>query len=160
VKRPFVLCDDMRNLPGRLGRRCGSIRCVITSPPYLNVTSFEEDQWLRLWFLGGPPNPTYGRVSRDDRHETREGYWAFIMDVWRMLARVLARNAQIVIRIGGKGLQPDEIVAGLQGTALILSRRVELIDMEVSSIRRRQTGSFRPGARGCTFEVDCHFRMR
>ena len=24
-------------------------------PPYLDVTHFEEDQWLRLWFLGGPP---------------------------------------------------------------------------------------------------------
>lgn len=38
----------------------GSVRCVITSPPYLDVTNFEEDQWLRLWFQGGPPKPTWG----------------------------------------------------------------------------------------------------
>src|SRR5258705_2335387 len=42
--------------------------CVITSPPYLDVTNFEEDQWLRLWFLGGPPYPTRHRLASDDRH--------------------------------------------------------------------------------------------
>jgi hypothetical protein len=30
---------------------------------------------------------------------------------------------------------------------------------EVSEIRNRQTTAFRPGARGCSQEVDCHFRM-
>src|SRR5207248_2812525 len=26
------------------------VKAIITSPPYFNVTSYEEDQWLRLWF--------------------------------------------------------------------------------------------------------------
>ena len=159
-RRAGVYLDDMRNLPSRLKGKTDSIRCVITSPPYLNVTSFEEDQWLRLWFLGGAPRPTYGQVSRDDRHERREAYWAFILDMWRALARILASDSDIVLRIGGKGFDPDEIVAGLQGTSLIARRHVELIHREVSSIRRRQTDSFRPGSKGCRFEVDCHFRMR
>ena len=158
-KKANVYLGDMRILPKRLSQKHKPIRCVITSPPYLNVTSFEEDQWLRLWFLGGPPHPTYGEVSRDDRYESREGYWAFIMDMWRTLARILARKSDIVLRIGGKGFTPDEIVKGLQGTALVSSRKVQLVHQEVSVIKRRQTDSFRPGTKGCMFEVDCHFKM-
>ena len=36
-----------------------AVQLVVTSPPYLDVTNFEEDQWLRLWFLGGAPAPTH-----------------------------------------------------------------------------------------------------
>jgi hypothetical protein len=56
---------DMRELPRVLDRR-RLVHCVITSPSYFDVTDFEEDQWLRVWFLGGPPHPTSGRISRDD----------------------------------------------------------------------------------------------
>jgi len=160
AKRADVHLDDMRNLPHHLRKRQTPIRCVITSPPYLDVTSFEEDQWLRLWFLGSESRPTYGRISRDDRHERREAYWGFIMDMWRMLGQILAPASDIILRIGGKGFNPDEIVTGLYGTTLIARRHVELIDQEVSFIQRRQTDSFRPGSRGCRFEVDCHFKMR
>jgi hypothetical protein len=65
----LILKTDMRELPRLVREYPEPIRCVITSPPYLDVTSFEEDQWLRLWFLGAPPHPTYRVVSKDDRHE-------------------------------------------------------------------------------------------
>jgi hypothetical protein len=74
----LVFNMDMRELPWFLRETGKKPRCAITSPPYLNVTSFEEDQWLRLWFLGGPPHPTYRQVSRDDRHETLSAYWDLI----------------------------------------------------------------------------------
>ena len=78
-----VLMTDMRELPRiRLGLR-KPIRCVITSPPYFDVTSFEEDQWLRLWFLGCAPRPTYGRISKDDRHTSTSKYWDLVSDMWR-----------------------------------------------------------------------------
>jgi hypothetical protein len=50
--RGTIFRTDMRELPWLLRDYCRPIRCVITSPPYLDVTNFEEDQWLRLWFLG------------------------------------------------------------------------------------------------------------
>src|SRR5439155_24357395 len=57
----LVIHRDMRELPQMIDLLPGPIRCVITSPPYFDVTNFEEDQWLRLWFLGGPPHPTRSR---------------------------------------------------------------------------------------------------
>jgi DNA methylase len=69
-----VFHADMRKLPYLLDPRSLPVRCVITSPPYLDVTNFEEDQWLRLWFLGGPPYPTRNRLTTDDRHTREDKY--------------------------------------------------------------------------------------
>jgi len=154
-----TLLGDMRDLPRSSDLFPGKIKCVITSPPYFSVTRFEEDQWLRLWFLGGPPHPTYNRVSRDDRHESRTGYWRMITDMWRVLGNVCDRNAHVVIRLGGKSLEPDQLVDGLQGAAIAARRKVTLLEREESAIKGRQTDSFRPGSKGCLVEVDCHFRI-
>ena len=155
----LVLQADVRELPRFSSRFMRTPSCAITSPPYLNVTNFEEDQWLRLWFLGGAPNPTYGRVSKDDRHERPEAYWSLISDMWRVLGCILAPRADVVIRLGGKDLDPDRIVGGLTGTSVFSARRTALVSHEVSAIRNRQTDAFRPGSQGCRIEVDCHFSL-
>jgi hypothetical protein len=81
----------------------GRVSAVITSPPYLDTTRFEEDQWLRLWFLGGPPRPTYHKVSKDDRYERAQPYWAFLEAAWRGMAPLLKPSAVLVCRLGAKG---------------------------------------------------------
>ena len=154
-----ILHTDMRRLPWHGHKLPSNIRCVITSPPYFDVTSFEEDQWLRLWFLGGAAQPTYGRISRDDRYSFEPSYWAFIADMWRSLGSVLSRDADIVLRIGSGRVSPKRLSQMLAATSCLAKRRVNLISSSVSEIKRRQTDSFRPGSRGCRVEVDCHFQM-
>ena len=83
----IVIHRDMRELPRIRESLPQRISCVITSPPYFDVTDFEKDQWLRLWFLGGPARPTTGRLSRDDRYSFEADYWRFIADMWRSLAQ-------------------------------------------------------------------------
>jgi hypothetical protein len=157
-KQAEVYETDMRELPRCFAKK--SIGLVITSPPYLDVTSYEEDQWLRLWFLGSKPHPTYGEISRDDRHERPACYWNLISDLWRMLGQVLDRKANIVIRIGGKGMEPEQMVKALSAASVFSRRSVTLATRyEVSEIKKKQTDSFRPGSKGCLFEVDCHFQM-
>ena len=155
-----VFNADMRDLPRLLKDSGPAIRCAITSPPYLDVTSFEEDQWLRLWFLGGPPHPTYRKISRDDRYEDVASYWGLIADLWRVLGCVLQTKAHVVVRIGGKGIAPEQLVNGLVATSAFSKRKAKLAFHEVSNIKRRQTDSFRPGSKGCSFEVDCHFQLQ
>lgn len=158
--RALIFHMDMRELPRVSSELPRPIRCVITSPPYLDVTNFEEDQWLRLWFLGGPPNPTYRRYSKDDRHERPDAYWKMICDFWRCAGLVLDSKAEIIIRIGGKKLRPEHIADSLLASSPVSKRKVSLVSHEVSQIRHRQTDAFRPGSKGCAVEVDCHFRMR
>src|SRR5262249_30565124 len=55
---PFrVLCGDSRKVD--LTRAGGRFSMVVTSPPYYGMRTYVPDQWLRYWFLGGPPAPTY-----------------------------------------------------------------------------------------------------
>jgi len=157
--RGRVFRADMRELPRLLRATRPSIHCVITSPPYLDVTNFEEDQWLRLWFLGSRTHPTYRVISKDDRHERPERYWDLISDLWRVLGQVLAQKADIVIRIGGKNFDPEGMGKSLQATSIFSQRKVTLVSSETSPIKGKQTGSFRPGSKGCTTEADFHFRM-
>ena len=153
-----VLLGDMRDLPQKL-RGGPLIRTAITSPPYLDTTSFEEDQWLRLWFLGEPPEPSVGRLSPDDRHSTRDGYWRLIADMWRMLGATLASNSNVVIRLGYRENPTDEVVEMLRETARLARRKVRLKTVAESEMRRRQTGSFRPGSVGYSREIDAHFTL-
>lgn len=151
--------SDMRDLSRNLGHRPKSINCVVTSPPYFDVTNFEEDQWLRLWFLGGKPYVRSGQYSRDDRHTASEAYWKFIADMWRSLGVVLSPKSHIVVRLGSTRIQPDDLEKMLTAAATFANRKVQLVSSEVSKIRRRQTNSFAPGSKGCKVEVDCCYRM-
>lgn len=157
--RAQVFNTDMRALPEVAREIMQPIRCVVTSPPYFDVTNFEEDQWLRNWFLGGPAHPTYHRLTRDNRHETSAGYWGLIADMWRGLGHVLAKGAHVVIRFGSKGVTPEYMIDVLSATTVFANRKTVLKSSHVSEIRNRQTDTFRPGATGCLVEVDCHFRM-
>jgi hypothetical protein len=154
-----ILNRDMRQLVLAKEMFPGPVRCVITSPPYFDVTNFEEDQWLRLWFLGGPPHPTTGRLSRDDRHTFASNYWRFIADMWRCLGVVLGRSSHVVVRLGSSRLSTEELQRQLVATSVFSGRKVELIETECSKIKRRQTDAFRPGTVGCKVEIDCHFHV-
>jgi hypothetical protein len=158
-ERGKILNIDMRELPKFIGGRSEAIRCVVTSPPYFDVTNYAEDQWLRLWFLGGPTEPRKQAFSRDDRHGRLDQYWALLADMWRTLSMVLDDNADVVIRLGATRIGPERLVSGLEGVAKVANRRVRLVEQRVSALVRRQTDSFRPGSTGCKVEVDCHFRM-
>ncbi len=159
-KSATVIRGDMRRLSWKSTPMPDDIRCVITSPPYFDVTSFEEDQWLRLWFLGGPAGPTRNRISSDDRHTIEARYWSFIADMWRCLGSILGRSASIVIRIGSSRITTDNIERQLTATAAMSHRHVTLVNAERSAIQNRQTDTFRPGSRGCREEIDCYYRMR
>lgn len=132
---------------------------IVTSPPYLDVTSFEEDQWLRLWFLGAEPRPKRTQGS-DDRHRSAAKYWSFLREVWDDTARLVHEGSRIVVRIGGK-LSFDECASGLEETLSIgLNGRVRLEGAGASSsIKGGQIRAFRPGATGTIVEHDFVFRV-
>jgi hypothetical protein len=155
----WVLHRDMRQLSWIKEELPAPVRLVVTSPPYLDVTNFEEDQWLRLWFLGGPPLPTTGRLSRDDRHERADDYWTFIADMWRMLGSLVAMKGHVVIRLGGRKLKSEDAIKKLSATSHFSGRPIALVEHSISELRGRQTDAFRPGTTGCLVEIDCHFQF-
>ena len=140
---------DARRAGEAFPQLTGRVTDVITSPPYIDTTNYREDQWLRLWFLGGEPLVRHGR--RDDRHYNDALYWAFLRGAWRGLAPLLADRARMVIRIGGRKLKKAELRGGLVGSLQgALERDVKLLDEGVTSeVGKTQSSAFR-GAKAST----------
>lgn len=156
----LVKDSDARRAAAAFPRLRGRVNLVVTSPPYLNVTRYEEDQWLRLWFLGGEPRPTYGQVSRDDRHESIESYWRFIAESWRGLAPLLAGGARLVLRLGAIGLSQDDLTNGLDATVKATWPRARALTFpRRSAIVGRQAKNFLPSSKGCLFEFDYAYAL-
>lgn len=138
------------------------VQLVVTSPPYLDTTDYAEDQWLRLWFLGGEPWPVL-RKNPDDRHTRVESYWSFLGEAWSGMRPLLAEEATIVIRIGGARLTKDDLRAGLDRTlsAALGDHDVRPLHAGVtSSIRPRETSAFRPAPPRASVEHDFVYRLR
>ncbi|EHK58731.1 DNA methyltransferase [Allomesorhizobium alhagi] len=161
TRKGQVVLGDARLAGELLEEHKGSVNLIVTSPPYLDTTDYAEDQWLRLWFLGGPSRPT-ARLHKDDRHTRTSTYWLFLEEVWRGCQVLLKEDANLVVRIGGTMLGKDELFAGLLtslrsgfGTRAIRP----LHGGETSTIRRRQTNSFRPGTSPEKMEHDFAFAV-
>jgi hypothetical protein len=138
----------------------GRVSMVITSPPYLDTTNFEEDQWLRLWFLGGPERPVT-RKNGDDRHHAEEKYWDFLTEAWAGVGPLMKRNAHIVVRIGGKRLTRKDFNENLVHSIEDgFERKISLIESRSSAIRGGQLRAFHPGKPGQSEEHDFHFVLR
>jgi hypothetical protein len=76
------------------------VQWIITSPPYYGMRTYLPDQWLRLWFLGGPPTVDYtnrGQLS----HTSPDFFASELTRVWQQVASVSTPQAQLVVRFGG-----------------------------------------------------------
>ena len=150
-----VLRCDVRKLGGRARRFRSKVALVVTSPPYLDTTRFEEDQWLRLWMLGGPPKVTYCAVSKDDRHDWARPYWSFLQAAWRGIAPLLRPSAVLVCRLGARGLDPRELRACFRATVeSVWPTAQELSRSQLSKFPNRQTAILHPYSVGCRYEID------
>ena len=160
-QRGVVVQRDVRYASKVFSSYKHMVDAIITSPPYLNVTSFEEDQWLRLWFLGGDPRVTYGKVSRDDRYTDGEKYWSFLSEAWKGVGSLVHAGSRIVCRLGGTGVTPDVIAGNMYKTVISAWPTATLVGKPVESRpKKRQTDNFRPGSKGPGPEVDIAFVIR
>lgn len=155
-----VKLADSRNVARRFPSLEKKVSLVVTSPPYLNVTRYEEDQWLRLWFLGGEAQPTYGKVSKDDRHNSAGRYWQFLTESWKGIAPLLKRSATMVVRLGAISLDEKEMADQLTATIKATFPRSRMLARpKRSDIVRRQANNFLPSSKGCRYEMDFVFSV-
>lgn len=155
-----VARGDARNCMATFPELAGRVRALITSPPYHDVTNFEEDQWLRLWFLGYEPRPTYRTISPDDRYRSSDStvYWRFLTEVWKGVAPLMRPTSVIVCRLGAKGVAQSLLTRRLNETIRAAFPKAKPIGRPaVSKIRNKQRDRFQPGTKGCLFEIDYVF---
>jgi hypothetical protein len=154
-----ILRGDARTASTLFPSLTRRVSLVITSPPYLDTTNFAEDQWLRLWFLGGPERPV--NVRADDRHTNVFSYWNFLQEAWAGLRDLLQPDARLIIRIGGSKLRLEDIALGLSASLEAgIGQPLSLVEQWTSEISGGQVRSFQTRARGPRFEYDFHFALR
>ena len=155
-----VKLADSRAIATRFSSLKGQVSLVVTSPPYLDVTRYEEDQWLRLWFLGGDAQPTYGKVSKDDRHNSASKYWQFLTESWKGVAPLMRKSARMVIRLGAIAMDEEKMTEQLTATIKAAFPKARMLTRpKRSSIVRRQANSFLPMSKGCRYEMDFVFAV-
>ena len=136
-----VVEGDVRRAGTLLRSYKDKVKLVITSPPYLDITDYHEDQWLRLWFLGGASKPIGGQ-GKDDRHRRIEAYWQFLREAWKGIAPLLQDSAQVVIRIGGTRLGEEQLRTGLLESLNSTGRKFKLAESRQTVIKNGQRRMF------------------
>lgn len=71
---------------------------LFTSPPYCNVTDYHNDQWLRLWLLGGPEIPEYNNEKYKGRFSAKPEYYDLLDSVFGQCVNMMAEQSTIYVR--------------------------------------------------------------
>jgi len=161
-----VLSDCPPRTPSRviLGDALGSVMAlrqrfdlVITSPPYYGMRTYVADQWLRNWFVGGPPEVPYGSEGQLARQPSQAAFVSALAEVWRAAANRCTPKGHLAIRFGAlpsAKVSPEKlIVASLREAGVgWLVRDVRPVG--VPSRHRRQAEQFNSTGRVVGRAVD------
>jgi len=73
----------------------GSVQLVVTSPPFLDIVQYAEDNWLRSWFAGiDVANVAIAQ------HRTEVGWQNMVRDTLIELARVVRPGGHVAFEVG------------------------------------------------------------
>ncbi|MDD5198718.1 MAG: DNA methyltransferase [Terrimicrobiaceae bacterium] len=92
------LGDSVRRLPALAEQGEIEARLLFTSPPYCAVTNYHYDQWLRLWMLGGSPEPRTVSGSSRGRFWNSGAYEHLLRDVFAKTNELLTDDATVYVR--------------------------------------------------------------
>jgi len=95
-----------------------SIDLVVTSPPFLDVVQYANDNWLRCWFLN--IDPTTVPISI---HKKPDEWTEFARRVFKELGRVVRPDGHIAFEVGeirnGSVELEDLVLSAIKGLPLI-----------------------------------------
>ena len=103
----------------------GSVRLVVTSPPFLDIVQYAADNWLRCWFLGLDPKSVNITMSKK-----LEDWQAAMTAVFRELERVLQPGGHVAFEVGEvrggtikleEAVLPCGVAAGLEPLLVVIN---------------------------------------
>lgn len=134
-------------------------RFVVTSPPYYGMRTYLPDQWLRLWFLGGPDHVEYRQPQGQLQHTGAKHFSNEMNQVWKNVAKRTTKNARLIIRYGGihdrEGKPMDVLKASLNdsGWRIVTAKAAPDSDSGRRQVRQFQTD---PKKAITEHDVYCH----
>ena len=131
---------------------------IVTSPPYYGMRTYVSDQWLRAWFIGGPPEVPYATATAGQitLQPNQAAFTSALAMTWRTVARRSQTGAKLAIRFGAMPsakTDPEKmILASLRESAAGWAVR-DVCPVQPSAKKNRQASQFRK-AGAAVSEVD------
>jgi hypothetical protein len=124
-----------------------TVRLTVTSPPFLDIVQYREDNWLRCWFCG-LDEETIGRTITMAR---TIGDWEAVMgDVFRELFRITAPGGYVAFEVGEvrkktvrleEHVVPLGIAAGFAGVGVIINQQSFSKTSNIWGVGNNQSGT-------------------
>ncbi len=89
-------------------------KLLLTSPPYCGVTNYHNDQWLRLWLLGGSSAPTAPAGPHQGKFVERAKYQQLLKNVFTASRELLADDGVIYVRTDSRKVTLAATAAALR----------------------------------------------
>lgn len=94
-----ILFGDSCTITQKIAERNkGRYSLLFTSPPYCGITDYFMDQWLRLWLLGGSPNPTPSKDNHKSRFVDKGDYTKMLDDIFHNCAMLMSEDSCVYVR--------------------------------------------------------------
>lgn len=93
----LFLSEDARRTPTI---KDGSVQLIVTSPPFLAVVQYAQDNWLRCWFNGIDAEETGKRLTM---HRKLDDWSRAMADVFQELFRVVRPGGWVAFEVGEVG---------------------------------------------------------
>lgn len=92
--RATFIRGDARNTKGI---KSGSVRLTVTSPPFLDIVDYRQDNWLRCWFN----NIDADAVGAEITMSRKLADWTDVMgSVFRELYRITKKDGHVAFEVG------------------------------------------------------------
>ncbi len=124
-----------------------SVDLIVTSPPFLNVVSYDKDNWLRCWFNNIDLKKVKDNVSM---FKKLTDWKKFIFKTLKELHRVLKTNKYLILEVGevrkGK-IKLDEEVAplamevGFEIECVLINRQTFTKTANIWGVKNNQLGT-------------------
>ncbi len=101
------------------------MQLVVTSPPFLDVVNYKQDNWLRCWF-----NDIDSEAVEVWHYKKPEEWQAAMTEVFKELHRVLGNSGFVAFEVGevrNGSIQLEDLVvpagirAGLRAEAIVIN---------------------------------------
>jgi DNA modification methylase len=137
LEHGHVFWGDSTRLISRAGNGA-EFSLLFTSPPYHGITNYHYDQWLRLWMLGGPPNPKAAGDRWQRKFASKTDYQNLLTTVFSKSAPLMRKGGTVYVRTDARSYTFDTTQECL--LTAFKPKRIEIIPQPV---KRTQTALFK-----------------
>jgi len=109
-KKALFLCEDARVVSGI---KDDTVQLTVTSPPFLNIVQYDDDNWLRCWFNSIDAAEIGNKITMSKKIEDWRSVMGGVLDE---LFRITSRGGYVAFEVGevrGGSIKLEEHVVPL-----------------------------------------------